>query len=264
MIRLAAPLAVAFALAACERQAPPLPGTDPSPPSALPPGAPPAASATPSAAGIRFIERVTGGAGTSDPLPLIVAIHGRGGRPEKIGRLFDSFEGRARVVLPYGFESAGEGYAWFSHWSDDPVFADETRSAADRVAAMIAEIARLRPTVGKPIVTGFSQGGILSFTLAVLHPELVRAAFPAGGFLAPALYPSVWPKGLALSRLHAFHGTDDETVPVTNARATVQRLKEIGVPAELTEYPGVRHQISKEMRHDMMLDIEAAASSAPP
>ena len=260
MSRLAAVLAVAFALAACERQAPPLPSTDPSPTSALPP----AASATPSAAGIRFIERITGGAGTSDPLPLIVAIHGRGGRPEKIGRLFDSFEGRARVVLPYGFETSGEGYAWFSHWGDDPAFADETRSAADRVAAMIAEIARLRPTVGKPIVTGFSQGGILSFTLAVLHPELVRAAFPAGGFLAPALYPSVWPKGLAMSRLHAFHGTDDETVPVTKARATVQRLKEIGVPAELTEYPGVRHQISKEMRHDMMLDIEAAVSSAPP
>jgi phospholipase/carboxylesterase len=168
------------------------------------------------------------------------------------------------VVLPYGTESAGDGFAWFAHWSDDPAFADETRSAADRVAAMIAEIARLRPTVGKPIVTGFSQGGILSFTLAVLHPELVRAAFPAGGFLAPALYPSVWPKGLAMSRLHAFHGTDDETVPVTKARATVQRLKEVGVPAELTEYPGVRHQISNEMRHDMMLDIEAAIRPAPP
>jgi phospholipase/carboxylesterase len=256
--RLAAVLAVAFALAACDRNAPPLTGTE-SPPTS----APPPASVIPSAAGIRFIERLTGGAGASDPLPLIVAIHGRGGRPERIGRIFDSFEGRARLVLPYGFESVGDGFAWFSHWSDDLAFADETRSAADRVAAMIAEIARVRPTVGKPVVTGFSQGGILSFTLAVLHPELVRAAFPAGGFLAPALYPSVWPKGLAMSRLHAFHGTNDETVPVTNARATVQRLKEIGVPAELTEYPGVQHRISKEMQHDMMVDIEAAVSWPP-
>jgi phospholipase/carboxylesterase len=253
--RLAAVLALALGLAACDHKAPPLAGTDP-PIASVP--------AIPSAAGIRFIERLTGGAGPSDPLPLIVAIHGRGGRPENIGRLFASFEGRARVILPYGFDASGDGFSWFSRWTDDPAFADATRSAADRLAAMIAEVARLRPTMGRPIVTGFSQGGILSFTLAVLHPETVRAAFPAGGFLAPALYPSAWPKGVAMPSLHAFHGTDDETVPVLGARSTVRRLKEIGFAAELTEYPGVGHQISKEMQHDMLLDIEAAARAPTP
>ena len=208
---------------------------------------------------MHFLERLTGGASVSAPLPLIVALHGRGGRPEGVARLFASFAGRARVILPYGFDVSGDGFAWFADPTDDRSFADGTRRAADRLAAVIAEIARRRPTVGKPIVTGFSQGGILSFALAVLHPDLVGAALPVAGVLPRPLWPSAWPAGVAKPSVHAFHGTADEVLSIEGARATLKRLREVGLPVELTEYPGAEHRLTGEMQRDVAQALERAA-----
>jgi phospholipase/carboxylesterase len=213
------------------------------------------------AAGVRFIEILTGGASESDRLPLIVGIHGRGGSPEAFSRSLASLSVRARVILPYGFNASGSGFSWWGDWVDDARFADDTRRAADRLAAMLDELSRTRPTAGKPIVTGFSQGGMLSFTLAVLHPEAVRAAFPMGGLLAKQLWPSAWPPGAPKPVIRAFHGTADERVPVDSARGTVRRLAEIGLAAELVEYPGLGHHVSSEEQRDLVRAIEQAAAA---
>jgi phospholipase/carboxylesterase len=168
---------------------------------------------------------------------------------------------RARVILPYGFNVAGEGFSWWSGPRDDEArFAEDTRRAADRLAAMLDELVRRRPTVGKPIVTGFSQGGMLSFTIAVLHPEAVRAAFPVGGRLAEPLWPSAWPAGAPRPLIHAFHGAADDVVPIEGARGTVRRLAEVGLTADLVEYPGLGHHTSGEERRDLARAIEQAAS----
>jgi phospholipase/carboxylesterase len=208
------------------------------------------------AAGVRFVEVLTGGADAAETLPLVVVIHGMGGRPESILRRTElaALPVRARVVAPYGLTPLGngEGFSWFPERSDDASFAEDTRRAADRLDAMIAELCRLRPTAGKPIVTGFSQGGILSFTLAVLHPESLRAAFPVAGLLARPLWPTSWPAGRDQPRIHAFHGTDDRRVPFSEARAVVARLVEVGLSAELTEYPGERHTLSSAERRDLL------------
>jgi phospholipase/carboxylesterase len=213
------------------------------------------------AAGVRFVERLTGGARAEEALPLVVAIHGLGDRPESFAGVLEGMPLRARVVLPRGIDPFHDGFAWFPAGSlgNAEQLAAGTRRAADRIAEMLAELARRRPTAGLPIVTGFSQGGMVSFTLAVLHPEAVRAAFPVGGLLAPPLYPSAWPLGRRTPKIHAFHGAADERVPVDGARATVKRLTEVGLGAELSEYPGVGHTISADMKRDLWKAIEAAA-----
>ncbi len=55
--------------------------------------------------------------------------------------------------------------------------------AAAALAAAIERVAAERPTRGKAIVTGFSQGGALTFALALHHPRVVGAAFPMGGWV---------------------------------------------------------------------------------
>jgi phospholipase/carboxylesterase len=129
---------------------------------------------------------------------------------------------------------------------------------------MIDEIVRRRPTAGKPIVTGFSQGGMLSYALAALHPESVGAVFPVGGLLPEALWPAAWPAGQERPPIHAFHGDRDPRVPIEDDRATAARLREVGLGVELTEYPGVVHAIPSGMRHDLVRAIEEAVRGAPP
>ncbi len=210
------------------------------------------------AGGLRFLERVTGGASASDPLPLVVAIHGRGGRPEMFGQVLSTLSVRARVILPYAPEPYLSGYTWFPDWNNDEEFADGTRKAADRLATMIGELSTRRPTVGKPIVTGFSQGGMLSFTLVALHPEVVGEAFPIGGLLARPLWPATWPANRPKPLVHAFHGTADDVVPVDGARGIVHQLVGLGFSAELTEYPGVRHRVPDPEARDVVRAIEDA------
>ena len=215
--------AAAIALPTCSRDAPPEPG----------PAAPtsPANGGATEAAGIHYLERTTGGAAEGDRLPLVVAIHGLGDRPENFAPVLAGLHGRARLVVPRGLDPWQDGYSWFPMGSvaDQAAFAQSIAAAADRIAAMIAAIARAKPTAGKPIVTGFSQGGMLSFALGVLHPDLVGAAFPVGGLLASPLLPASWPRGRAQPEIHAFHGVDDPLVPVARARSSVQGLRAIGL-----------------------------------
>jgi phospholipase/carboxylesterase len=86
----------------------------------------------------------------------------------------------------------------------------------------------------------------------------VGAAFPASGLLPSGLWPSAWPEGFARPRVHAFHGSADDVVPVEGARATVRRLVALGVPATLTEYPGIGHTVSADMQRDLVQALEQA------
>lgn len=177
-----------FAIAACslDKPAEPAPGASTSP----------AASIAQQTSRVRYIERMLGGANTSDTVPLIIGIHGLGDRPEKFSGIFNGMSARARLILPYGLSTYGDGFSWFPVSRLEPkALADGTTLAAKELADLIIQLEQSLPIQGKPIVTGFSQGGMLSFTLAVLHPEQVGEAFPIAGLLAPPLLPSSWPMG---------------------------------------------------------------------
>jgi phospholipase/carboxylesterase len=245
-------------LIACNRDKPaePTPVTSPATATAKAPEIIPASR-------VRYVERMTGGANTTDQVPMIVAIHGLGDRPESFGGIFDGFSGRARLILPYGLSSYGDGFSWFPISRLEPkALAEGTKLAADELATLLKDLMKSRAVKGKPIVTGFSQGGMLSFTLAVLHPDEIGEALPIAGLLAPPLYPTSWPMGRVAPRVSAFHGDADDRVPIDGARETVQQLTKSGFTATLQEYPNVRHSVSAQMRRDWMAELEAAIGRA--
>ena len=139
------------------------------------------------------------------------------------------------------------------------------------IAAALAALVAARPTVGKPLVTGFSQGGIMTFALAVTHPEALAAAFPIGGLLPPSLYPSAAlssrPRPAKLPPVAAFHGASDLAVPTRGARASIAELRRAGYPAELREYAGVEHDISDEEEGEILerigRDADGLVAAAP-
>lgn len=253
---LAVVLPLSLALAACDTS--PRPRSEPATSAKAP--VTPAPAPMPEAGGVRFISRITGGAAESDPLPLVIAIHGLGSRPEDFVDVYAQLGARARLVVPYGLEPYHGGYTWFEVGSaaDPEKLALGSSRAASKLAAMIEELSRRYPTRGKAVVTGFSQGGMLSYALAVLHPELVRAAFPVGGILAKPLWPGAWPKDREMPRIRAYHGTSDERIAIDGDRATIKHLKEIGLPAEMADYVGVGHTITPEMRRDLRRAIDDA------
>jgi phospholipase/carboxylesterase len=208
-------------------------------------------------AGVRYLEHMTGGARSDERVPMIVALHPMGGDPVDLLQMLRHYRRRARLILPYGHPSGGM-YIWYDSVRDDVAAPLVTRKT-DRIAAALAALLATRPTVGKPLVTGFSQGGIMTFALAVTHPEALTAAFPISGLLPPSLYPSAALSSGPLPPVTAFHGASDLAVPTQGARASIAELRRAGYTAELREYVGVEHSTTDEEEGEILERIGRAA-----
>ncbi len=104
--------------------------------------------------------------------PLIVLLHGRGGRAEKMARLFrpSAEKIRAVLVVPEAFEVFGNGFQWGK--VDDGVYRVEH---AIEFAAERHPIDRQRV-----IVAGFSQGANLSLASVTRDPARFAGAVVIG------------------------------------------------------------------------------------
>lgn len=199
-----------------------------------------APSETPRAtARLRYVHRVLGGAATNDKLPWIVAFHGLGDTPENFARLFDDLPLRAHVYLPQAPLPRSSGYDWFGARVSDQEDLTRGVQAAMPLAVELLEWLAERPNnVGDAVVTGFSQGGILSFALAASGPKHVKVALPLAGYLPPALAhtPSV--------PVIAFHGEADLIVPFAQTFRLIEDWRARAPESvQLHSYPGVQHAV---------------------
>ncbi len=199
----------------------------------------PAVAAEP--ARLAYLERLTGGATSAAGLPVLVAIHALGGSPEDHFRLVERLPARARVILPRGPRRYGRGFAWLpGQYSAQRSVAE--LDGARRVAALIRAVAPGQ----RVVVTGYSQGAILSYALAALHPELVRAAVPLSGYLPTPVQPTAASANGRIF-LRGLHGRADAVLRLDRARASVERLRKAGFDAALEEYEGVGHEVPPKM-----------------
>lgn len=254
---------------ACEARPPepsaqqPVKPAAPAPSRAIPP-APAPADELPELAGVHYLEFVTAGADPEAELPMIIAIHGLGDSPEGFRGLLERFEQPARVILPRGLDAHGPGWSWFpvrvSDVSDDDLqqLAVGIERAADALVPAIEQLTAQRPTTGKPIVTGFSQGGMLSFALAIQHPQLFSAAFPLGGWLPEPLWPGPASADTPMIPILAFHGDADARVPYPATVAAVAHLEQAGYRVQLRSYAGVGHAIPQPMHTDLIAALRSS------
>ncbi len=201
-------------------------------------------------AGITLVEVRVNGAG--EDAPIVVGIHGRGDTPESYGELYYQYPARVRFILPRAPRPWDEGYTWFDLHINMPEaeLAVSVSSAVDALHASLQEITRGR----RYVVTGFSQGGFLSYALAARHGADILCALPIAG----ALPRPLWPRpGDRIAPTFAFHGGADPTVAPGWGRTTLEAFQRAGAEADIREYPGVRHRISDELRRDFLARLDS-------
>lgn len=206
--------------------------------------------------GVTFIELFPQGA--DETSPVVVAIHGRGDRPERWVDTWRNFPGKARIALPRAPDPFGDGFTWFPlrEGMTDEQLGAAVGGAEERLWRGVAKLSAGR----RLLVTGFSQGGILSFAMAARHPDAIAHAFPIAGSCPGPLLPKDNSRAAPLT---AFHGTDDDVLQIKWAREAVRAFTDQGNRAELREYPGVPHAIPNRMREDVWAAIVSALSSSP-
>jgi phospholipase/carboxylesterase len=215
---------------------------------------------------LHYLERCLGGGKPDAALPLVIMIHGLGDHPRP-----DWFPGAElirtplRLIMPQAPTPFHRGYAWFPYriGDNDPVQLARGIAAAERELAQAIDVVRARrPTVGQPIVTGFSQGGMLSYALALLHPAQFALSLPISGMLPAPLWPASKQAGTRYPPIRGLHGDADDIVPIDGARELVAHLRGLGFDAELHEVAGERHWISGEMVRYSVDVLDRAARQA--
>jgi phospholipase/carboxylesterase len=194
-----------------------------------------------------YITRITGNRGASDTLPMILAFHGHGDRPENFfNTLLKRFDDQARFIVfkgPFDYPGAGlSGYAW-------PTDTKGLREYGDALADSVSVLTEDFPTEGKPIVLGFSGGAGVAYYLAALHADKFSYIFPLAGRLSSIEIPS-WN---STAKVIAFHGTKDQVIGFNNGKQAVQKLKQAGLDAELISFNG-RHLGVFRSANDLFLE----------
>lgn len=187
-------------------------------------------------------------AGSVEALPMIVAIHGNNGHPERMMAMARSCGLRARLVAPQAPRRTTNGWSWFDLRTPNPEHIDvpEAVRMADLLSGMVRRLGEERPTVGRPVITGFSQGGILSYTVSARSPEVVSAAVPVSGVFFPSMKPEG--RASALPPIRALQPERDPQIPLAFAKAVAKRFADEGADIELKVLEGVAHGFGAEVR----------------
>jgi phospholipase/carboxylesterase len=191
------------------------------------------------------------------PTALLVLLHGVGGDETNLSQLASGIPADALVVLPRGRLELGTGaYGWFrvAFTAAGPrIAADE---AEDSRRALIRFVEQLQAAHGtapeRTVVAGFSQGGIMSASVALSAPERVRGFAVLAGRILPELEPALAsPDRLRGVQGLIAHARGDEKLPVHWAERAHAWLDQLGVPHALRLYPG-GHGIGPAMARDFI------------
>lgn len=160
--------------------------------------------------------------------PLVLFLHGageRGSDPERV-----STHGIPRAIesgrnLP--FVAISPQCPAQRSWSDYMPLLQELLD--ELTTSMRADPDRI-------YLTGLSMGGYGAWKLAAEAPTRFAALVPVCGGGNPT-----WAPRLRHLPTWAFHGSDDNVVPVSQTKRMVEALEHVGAPVQLTIYDGVGH-----------------------
>jgi phospholipase/carboxylesterase len=133
---------------------------------------------------------------------------------------------------------------------------EQLRALVPRVLVTVQSYANTHSVAGRPLVSGFSQGGMLCYELAARAPSMFAAVFPVSGMM---LDPVVETAAKDLPPLHAFHGSVDPVISYESDAVTVTSLQRMGATAELTRIEGAPHWITDDMRRGLFDALALAA-----
>ncbi len=163
----------------------------------------------------------------------IFMLHGYGSHEldlfsfaEDLPEAMHIFSLRAPYRLPWG------GYCWYNlefsstgHVSGQNV--EEALTSRERIKAFIESTSEaFHIPKGNTILMGFSQGAILSYSVALTYPELVQAVVAMSGYISKQLLP----ENMNYERLKHLdflitHGTDDPVIPFEWAKKSAEFLE---------------------------------------
>ena len=162
--------------------------------------------------------------------PLIIALHGFGGRPDGYPALWRPAAQKVGAILatPRGLQRLGNAFFWGD------------LDGARRIVDLTKEYVQASHTIDEEniILTGFSQGGSMAMAIGIQNPEAFAGIIPMAGAYRPET-DGPPPAAPTSPKFFFMVGSQDEAKE--QCRLAAEDFKDAGYTVDLRIYPGVGH-----------------------
>lgn len=190
--------------------------------------------------------------------PVLILLHGVGSNEKDLFSFADRIPGEYMVISARAPITLGpSSYGWYQvdFSTGKPVYdPEQAERSRNTLIAFIEGLGRKHTFDPQRVyLCGFSQGAILSYSVALTRPDLVHGIAAMSGRLLEEVKPKVQrtPDLKKLSILIT-HGTEDGTLPVQGARDADAYLRTLGLSPTLKTY-SAGHTVNAAMLADLVV-----------
>lgn len=183
--------------------------------------------------------------------PLLLLLHGVGSNEHDLYELAPFLDKRFLIISVRAPNTLGAGsYAWFEvdFTPQGPVINPQQAEASRKTLITFLQeaITAYSADPKQVYLMGFSQGAIMSASVALTQPEIVAGAVLMSGRILPEIQPLIAShEELAGFPFLVVHGTADMVLPISYGRASRKLLSSLPVELTYHEYP-MGHEVSQE------------------
>ena len=177
------------------------------------------------------------------PLVLFM-LHGYGSNEEDLFSFAPELPEELCIIsirAPYTLQPYG--YAWYAinfdaekgKWSND----EEAIASRDNIVTFIDEACTTYGLDSQNVnLLGFSQGTILSYSVALSYPEKIKNIVALSGYINEKILKESFQKNdFSTINFYCSHGEVDQVIPVEWARKAPTILKKLGIKHIYEEFP---------------------------
>ncbi|MEM7485113.1 MAG: phospholipase [Bacteroidota bacterium] len=191
----------------------------------------------------------------ADKAPSVFMFHGYGSNEEDLFSFASELPEELAIFsvrAPYNLEPFG--HAWYAinfdaeqgKWSDN----EQAKGSRDKIIAFIDEACEAYNLDEENItLLGFSQGTILSYSVALSVPEKIKNVIALSGYInEEILLEGYKTKNYGHLNIYASHGQVDQVIPVEWAQRIPEFLKGLNINHLYEEFP-IGHGVSPQNFH---------------
>ncbi len=201
----------------------------------------------------RYIVKYPAGGKSLTPLPMLIALHGDGDNADNFYQTaLDMFTASVRIILIKGPIAHECGMVW-------PYSADQFMRYGEAFGGAVDRLVEIYPTIGDPILLGFSGGGTMAYYQSVKQGHRYAYIFPISGLLMIEQLGDKRTKTGA--KVFAYHGKDDQVVPFSTGKKAVNILKKNGVNISFTMFEGGHQALFRDKKSQITHAVEEKIKS---
>lgn len=184
--------------------------------------------------------------------PVIIMLHGYGSDANDLFSFSSELPEEYYVIsaqAPYPLPPYGNAWYAINFDNSGGKFSDDVQAVESRgkILNFIDEVIENYPVDPANVtLLGFSQGSILSYAVALSHPEKIKNVIALSGYINEDILKEGYENN-DFSRLsiYASHGSQDQVIPVSWARRNPEILKRLNIDHKYSEFP-VGHGVAPQ------------------